>query len=346
MKRKIYFFLPVLFLAIIMLASFGGDESSDYPGGSPAGYTGSPGDGQNCTSCHNGSASNVSGWITSDIPAEGYTPGGNYTITVTVSGSGTKGFEVSPQNASGTLLGTLTAGSGNHLTGSGKYVTQSSGSNSNPKVWTFQWTAPAAGTGEVTFYGAFTVNKPVTKLSTLVVQESTAQPLAVAATATPGTIFKGDSTHLDAIPTGGSGTYTYSWSSVPAGFASTLKNPYAKPEVNTRYTVSCFDGVTSVTSFADVTVQFHVGIETLATTHVALMPNPAGNFVKVSVNTETQASVILTEMTGKRLFTATVQPIRGTAVATIELSSYPEGIYLITVVTCTTSVSEKLIIRR
>ncbi|MCX6235466.1 MAG: T9SS type A sorting domain-containing protein [Bacteroidetes bacterium] len=72
---------------------------------------------------------------------------------------------------SGNLVGTLTAGTGNKLVGNGKYVTHSSASNSSTQVWSFNWTAPAAGTGSVTFYGAFTVSKPVTKLSTLVIPE-------------------------------------------------------------------------------------------------------------------------------------------------------------------------------
>jgi hypothetical protein len=70
------------------------------------------------------------------------------------------------------LLGTLIAGTGTKLVGTGgKYVTQTSSSSANPKTWTFRWQAPAAGTGPVTFYGAFTINKPVTKLSTLVIPE-------------------------------------------------------------------------------------------------------------------------------------------------------------------------------
>ncbi len=155
----------------LLFQSYGDD--SKYGGGSPGGYTGSPGDAKTCVICHGGTASNVSGWITSDIPAGGYVPGTTYTITVTITGSGKKGFEVSPQTPSGALVGTLTAGSGTHLVNGNKAVTQSSSSTANPYSKTFSWTAPAAGTGDVTFYGAFTLNKPVTKLSTYVVSEST-----------------------------------------------------------------------------------------------------------------------------------------------------------------------------
>jgi hypothetical protein len=170
MKNKIFITLSAILFCTLTL-NFG-NRNLKYPNGSPPGYTGSPGDGQNCVACHNGSATTVSNWITSNVPAAGYSPGTTYTISVTITGSGSKGFEVSPQNLSGTLLGTLTAGAGSKLVGNGKYVTQSSPKNTNPAVWTFSWTAPIAGTGSVIMYGAFTVNEPVTKLSTLEIPEN------------------------------------------------------------------------------------------------------------------------------------------------------------------------------
>jgi hypothetical protein len=237
-----------------------------YPSGAPAGYTGSPGDGQHCVSCHNGSAVTVSGWITSNIPASGYTAGSVYTITVTVSGSGKKGFEVSPQNATGTQLGVLAAGTNNHLTGGTKYVTQnSSGSTSSTVTWSFTWTAPVSGTGTVTFYGAFTVGKSNTKLSTLVVSENAVVPLAVVVTATPGTILLGTTSQLNAAASGGSGTYTYAWTSVPPGFASNLQNPVVSPTATTQYYVTVNDGSGSTQGSVTVTVNLPVPLAVTAT---------------------------------------------------------------------------------
>jgi hypothetical protein len=169
MNKRTLFFTCFLGLLIFVLVSFSGQESK-YPQGAPAGYTGSPADTKNCTQCHGGTPATVSGWITSDVPIAGYTPGDIYTITVTVTGSGRKGFEVSPQSISGALLGTLTAGSGNQVVGT-KYVTHSAAISGSSATWTFNWTAPAAGTGAVTFYGAFAISQSSTKLSTLVVAE-------------------------------------------------------------------------------------------------------------------------------------------------------------------------------
>ena len=159
-------------IGLTMFSAFSG-ENAKYPGGSPGGYTGSPGDGKNCTQCHGGASALVTNWITSDVPATGYVPGSVYNITVTVTGSGKKGFEVSPQTPAGALVGTLTAGTTSKLVNSNKALTQKSAINTATAVWTFQWTAPAAGTGPVTFYGAFTVAKSVTKLSTTIIPEST-----------------------------------------------------------------------------------------------------------------------------------------------------------------------------
>ena len=170
MKIKAILFMPLASILLIIY-SFGG--GAKWPGGSPGGYTGSPGDGKDCTYCHGGNAEQVTGWITSDIPAEGYIPAETYTINISVTGAGDKGFEVSPQNLQGDLLGTLVDGSNVHLVAGNSAVTQDNASSSNPAQWQFEWIAPDAGTGPVTFYGAFTVNKPFTKLSTYTAQENT-----------------------------------------------------------------------------------------------------------------------------------------------------------------------------
>lgn len=130
--------------------------------GAPASMTGSPGDGNNCTSCHSGTATVQAGLITSDIPLTGYVPGQTYTITgsITASGKTKFGFQISPQNASGALKGTMIVTNSTHtqLTNSGKYITHKFGGTnfmSGTASWSFDWTAPVAGSGTVTFYGSF-----------------------------------------------------------------------------------------------------------------------------------------------------------------------------------------------
>ncbi len=179
MKRIIYLILCIA-LGVITLESF-----KKRPNGTDPGHTGSPGDSlKNCTVCHGGVATPIEGWITSDIPETGYVPGETYTITATnTEDGGTRfGFQVSPQNIAGDLLGTIIVSDSvkTQLVGAGKYITYTSngidglGSNS----WVFKWKAPNAGTGQVVFYGAFNSNfeghkdGDKTFLSTLTVNES------------------------------------------------------------------------------------------------------------------------------------------------------------------------------
>jgi PKD repeat protein len=134
-----------------------------YHTGSPGGKTGSPGDGNaTCTQCHTGTPVTVTGWITSNIPASGYVPGQTYTITATATHTGAVlfGFEMTAENASNNKTGTfiITNATQTQLVNNNKSVTHTQNGTTpsgNSKSWSVNWTAPAAGTGNVTFYGAF-----------------------------------------------------------------------------------------------------------------------------------------------------------------------------------------------
>lgn len=129
----------------------------------PAGHTGSPGDGKVCTACHLGAAAAAkTDIITTNIPVQGYVPGNTYTITVTLNNPGTTrfGFQLSPQDLAGNMLGAWGPSTAETQVINGKYATHKLvGTNgTDSKVWTLQWTAPASGTGDVTFYGAFNIS--------------------------------------------------------------------------------------------------------------------------------------------------------------------------------------------
>ncbi len=161
-------------LIVSLIVIFLGTTFMIYPTGSPGGKTGSPGDGgSNCTVCHGGSASTVQNWISSDIPAQGYTPGNTYQISVTGTGSGNKGFEITAEDAANAKVGTFTAGSGSKLTNNNHALTHTTDQSGNPHTWNFTWTAPAAGTGDVTFYAAVVVSKPNINLTSLQISENT-----------------------------------------------------------------------------------------------------------------------------------------------------------------------------
>jgi hypothetical protein len=162
--------------ALIAAMMFGGQLRSSSTG-TPQQASGGPKEsGNTCAQggCHSGSATAVDNIITTTIPTEGYTPGTTYTITVSTTGTGSdgaKGFMVSAQNASGTLMGTMTAGSGSKKVFT-NYITHSSAQFSSTPTWSFQWTAPVVGSGTVTFYGAFAVDgRNATVTDQLTVQE-------------------------------------------------------------------------------------------------------------------------------------------------------------------------------
>ncbi len=164
------FTLSLVFIyALVIVYDANYNNAHTNGSGAPAGRTGSPGDGVTCNngSCHSGAApTDQVASITSDVPVGGYVPGTTYNITATASKQGVIefGFQLSPQNASGTKLGAfatpLPAGTqfANPNTGmANKYVTHTSSgtAGTNTKTWTVRWPAPTAGPGTVTFYGAF-----------------------------------------------------------------------------------------------------------------------------------------------------------------------------------------------
>jgi len=170
--KKIATLSFVCIIAAIMLSLFSNPANSN-PEGAPAGNTGSPADGTTCSKsgCHNGTAVTQAGIITSDVPTSGYIPGSTYNITISLNGSGKKGFQVSPQDINGNVMGSLIAGTGTKILGT-KYITHSAAKSTTSSTWTFKWIAPAAGKGAVTFYGAFAITQNTTKKSTLIIPEA------------------------------------------------------------------------------------------------------------------------------------------------------------------------------
>ncbi len=78
--------------------------------------------------------------------------------------------------------------------------------------------------------------------------------MSINPTAQPSTICSGDTTQLFALAGGGTGSYTYDWSSDPPGFASSLPDPKVHPLVTTIYSVEVTDGFNIATGSVGVTV--------------------------------------------------------------------------------------------
>jgi len=153
--KKLYIFLPLLALPIIMILL---SNSS----GSPGGMSGSAGDnGMNCTGCHAGSAQTASGWITTSVTGSGYIGGQTYNISLVGSHAGSSkfGFELTAEDATGAKAGTfiITNSTETKLVNANKAVTQTFAGTSGTggsKTWSADWTAPPGSTGTITFYAA------------------------------------------------------------------------------------------------------------------------------------------------------------------------------------------------
>jgi hypothetical protein len=79
-------------------------------------------------------------------------------------------------------------------------------------------------------------------------------PVIVTAQSDPGEICIGESSQLNALSTGGTGIYTFSWASTPPGFASDIQSPVVYPEITTTYHVTISDGYNLAESSVTVTV--------------------------------------------------------------------------------------------
>lgn len=172
-------------LALLSILSIGLIIFSSSTDSAPSkGYTGSPGDNNNCTHCHNGVPQVTPNMISSNIPTEGYEPGKDYEIVFTISESGKSkfGFQMTSENASNQKQGTFKASSTTKAQNSGQHITHvsSSTSRANSQEWKVTWTAPAKGSGTITFYGAGNASNSrgnatgdVIKTSSLSVNENT-----------------------------------------------------------------------------------------------------------------------------------------------------------------------------
>ncbi len=126
--------------------------------GPSAGYTGSPLDNQDCTDCHESlPPGHLPNWISSDIPAFGYTPGETYTITLTAVGlvAVKMGFQITtetPTAKAGSFI--ITDAENTQLADAHTVTHTAAGTEVSvlPYFWTMDWQAPEEGTGDVTFY--------------------------------------------------------------------------------------------------------------------------------------------------------------------------------------------------
>jgi len=148
--------------SIAELGNYNSNIHKQSGGGQP-GLTGAPGE-NDCTGCHQGTVQDGSN-ENSLIILEGlsavseYVGGTTYLVNLDMSSDpGTSGFSATALDGTAAMAGTLTGnalGSTQDFTngpGTRAYVSHISSTSPTSGIWSWNWTAPAAGTGDVTFY--------------------------------------------------------------------------------------------------------------------------------------------------------------------------------------------------
>jgi len=151
-----------------------------------------------------------------------------------------------PYGTNTTLDGSASGGSGFHT-----YQWEPADKVTNPTSVTTPTVLLAATTD---FTLTATDNNNGCQISDAMTVTITGGPLSALIQANPSEICLGENTLLNAMPSGGSGNYTYSWTSSPAGFTSTLEDVTVNPTVTTTYYLAIYDGFNTVNISAQVTV--------------------------------------------------------------------------------------------
>ncbi|MBI5218215.1 MAG: gliding motility-associated C-terminal domain-containing protein [Bacteroidia bacterium] len=151
-----------------------------------------------------------------------------------------------PYGTSATLSGSAAGGSGSYT-----YSWSPSSSLVNAAL---QNPATVALSNTVVFILTVTDNVTGCQGTSTVTVFVSGSILSVSSSATPNTVCAGNTVQLSAVPSGGSGNYSYSWSSNPPGFSSSVSNPAVSSTVTTTYTVTVSDGSNTATSSSVVTV--------------------------------------------------------------------------------------------
>lgn len=149
---------------------------------------------------------------------------------------------------------------------------------------------------------------------------------AINATADDQNICPGETTQLHANASGGSGSYTYSWTSNPAGFTSTVANPTVSPAVNTNYLLSVFDG--QITLQDEVFVQVgpvstaHAGNDQTITTGwtAQLEGSVEGGSGDITINWQPANKLEV-----NNILTPTTLPLENTTVFTLTITDNLSG---------------------
>ena len=335
-----------------------------YANGSPGGKSGSIGDGgDDCTGCHAGSPQGVTGWITTNIPDEGFTPGQTYVITATGMHDGVVkfGFEMTSEDNVGGKVGSyvITDPARTKLTNSNTAITHTAAGNvptGNVNTWSVDWVAPEVDDGVVWFYAAFNAangngNTAGDQIYTTSLSTSEYVPVPVIATVDPDHAEQGWSGTL--ALTGENTTWTDGVFAVVFEYAENDSVKFLATNIQVEsdteltcdisldedqavgpYNVSV--GIANIPSGFTVDVASSIGDQMLAD-EVRAYPNPATDYLSIEVPEGSQISLI--DMNGRVVMTE----LSDGGADRLDLTSYDPGIFFLRIEHETHTATKKII---
>ena len=144
-----------------------------------------------------------------------------------------------------------------HGTAGGGYGTYLYTWTSNPPGFSSNLPEPSTGNMDHTIIYLLVVTDAVSGCQSepsQVIVAVQGGPLTANPVALPDAVCLHDTAQLFALSGGGSGAYTYNWSSVPPGFTSQQANPVVTPETTSTYHVIVNDGFNQIQGSTTVTV--------------------------------------------------------------------------------------------
>jgi hypothetical protein len=214
---------PLVISLSLCLLSFGTSDMQAHStlASGDKNMTNSPLDRRTCSGCHSATSTltNNAAVTLTGITGTTYTPGTLYTLTVSesVTGTGKNGFEITAENATA-KVGTFTAGTTTILTGVSTCLGQSNASTTT-KSWTFNYTAPAAGAGQICFYVIVLPNSSGQSsafyLKSFCYAEGAASAPVLTTQPASQTVIEGATASFTIAATGAG--LTYQWQRAPSG---------------------------------------------------------------------------------------------------------------------------------
>jgi len=359
--KKVYNLLLIIALpSILVLYS--------YNSGSPGGKSGSPGDGgSTCTECHSGTSQSQSGWITTNIPTEGFTAGETYTITATGTHSGVVkfGFELTAEDAFGSKIGVFTISEPGRtkLTNANHAVTQTAGGTSvsgNSNTWSMDWTAPASSPSVVKFYAAFNAANGNGMTSGDIIYTSFSSynlyiaPVPQLTGVDPNTEQQGYEGEL--VITGNDTEWTSGVSNVSFKFHDDNNISFDASEISITtdemltigvlipedMEIGVYDvHVDELVLENGFTVDIYDGIkDNYLTEAVSVYPNPATSNVTISAPIGSEINIV--DISGRAI---AQYKIDNTTTINVNISNYNSGLYFVQVIHNGNSFTDKLLIK-